>query len=66
MKQRSGLIAFMVALATLFGAITPLVSQLRSQEKDQRLAWDNFGEYTVPEIEQLKERVAILEKRCKP
>lgn len=66
MKQRPSLIAFMAALATLLASITPLVSQLRSQKADQRVAWDNFGEYTVPEIEKLKERVSLLEKTCKP
>jgi hypothetical protein len=31
---------------------------------DARAQWDNLGEYTVPEIERLKERVAWVEGRC--
>jgi hypothetical protein len=70
MRQRPSLIAFLVTLTTLLGAITSFMAQLErqqhAQKADQRVAWDNFGEYTVPEIEQLKERVSLLEQKCKP
>ena len=55
--------ALVLALSGLVGAVASL-RENKVAAADQRNAWDNFGEYTVPEIEKLKARVADLEKSC--
>ena len=54
------LTAFILAVATLLGAVGTLLGQIREMKKDQIFAWDNFGDQ-VAEVERLKERLAALE-----
>ena len=54
--------ALIVSLSTLLGAIGALYEKIRVVKQDKAFLWDNLGDQ-VAEVEQLKDRIAALERQ---